>query len=96
MKEVEQRELVFASATSQMENLVASTRRPGGTTLSNSFSVPIPGLINPIVLSRRVETVVGHSDLFYVEVSATWTVSSSINDRGQTIRFATYVRSPYG
>ncbi len=96
MKEIEQREAVLSYLTSQMEALTATARRPGATTLSNSINVTIAGVLKQVNVVRKIESVGGYPDLFYIEVTATWTVSSTRANRTQTLKLSNYARSPYG
>jgi hypothetical protein len=96
MKEVEQRRSVLNYVTSLMEGLAASTRRPGAASLTNVSNVTIPGIANQVQITRKIEAVAGHTDVFYIETTAVWTVSSTKTNRQQQLTLSTYVRTPYG
>lgn len=96
MKEVEQREAVLGYVTSQVEAFAHAARKPGAVPSSSSFNASLAGITQPVSITRKIEAVSGNTDLFYVEVTGTWKVTSSKTNRYQSIQLSTYVRTPYG
>ncbi|HRK21376.1 MAG TPA: hypothetical protein PLX06_06190 [Fimbriimonadaceae bacterium] len=96
MREVEQREYVLGYVRSQLESLAATSRKTKPSGLSTTASTTITGIPKAVTVDKKVTAVAGTTDLFFVDVTASWTVSSAPDEPVRTLRLTTYVRSPYG
>lgn len=96
MREVEQREYVLSYVRSQIESMAATSRKTKPTGISTTTSTTIAGIPKSVTVDKKVTAVSGTTDLFLVDVAASWTVSSAPDEPTRTLRLTTYVRSPYG
>jgi Tfp pilus assembly protein PilV len=97
MREVEQRAVVLAHCQALVESLSSSSRRAVPSPLNSTTGITLNGIPDAVTVTRKVQPVVGTSDLFLVEVIATWNRPTFAKTMpAQTLRLTTYVRSPYG
>ena len=95
MREVEQREQVLAYLQTQIEALAASSRKLGSAS-STSSSLTLSGISKQISFQKKVELVSGTTDLYKIEVTASWTASANLVDSPRTLTLTTFARTPYG
>jgi type II secretory pathway pseudopilin PulG len=96
MREVEQREVVLATVQSQMEAFVASVRRAVPTPSNSTVQASLPGISKQVSINRKIELLAGTTDVYLIDVTASWNATASKTDRAQVLRMTTYMRSPYG
>jgi hypothetical protein len=96
MREVEQRQVVLSYMQSQMESLANSSRRTPPAALNTTTGITLNGIAKAVTVNKKVSLVVGTTDLYFLDITATWNVTASKTNRSQVLRLSTYVRSPYG
>jgi len=96
MREVEQRQMVLSYMQSQMESLANSSRRTPPAALNTTTNVTLNGIAQAVSVNKKASLVVGTTDLYFLDITASWKVTASKTNRAQTLRLSTYVRSPYG
>ena len=96
MREVEQRQVVLSYMQSQMETLASTSRKTPPAALNTTTNITLNGISQAVSVNKKASLVVGTTDLYFLDITATWNVTASKTNRSQTLRLSTYVRSPYG
>lgn len=96
MREVEQRQIVLSYMQSQMETLANTSRKTPPAALNTTTSINLNGISKAVSITKKATLVVGTTDLYFLDITANWSVTASTSNRSQILRLSTYVRSPYG
>ena len=96
LRETEQREQVLTYLETQIEALASSSRKTPPAALNSTSSLTLTGISRQVTIDKVISLVPGTSDLYLVDLKATWYDTANMSDNQRVLRLTTYVRAPYG